>query len=149
MTRAVVVSVDIDAPPARVWRALTAAEEVVEWVGVTPLDVAADYPRVGQHARWRASFAGVPTTLHDRIVTVAEPHRFGARIDVGPCRIDEEYRLEALDDGRRTRVVSHNAVRGRLPGLGPLAAWAVRRDVTAAMASLARYCATSTGSPGR
>lgn len=142
--RVVEIVVEIDAAPAQVWRALTVPAEVVVWAGVATSGVPADYPVVGQHARWTFRRWGLPFVLHDRIVTVEPTRRFGARVDVGICRLDEEYRLEDLGGGR-TLLTSHNRVRGRLPCLGALAARRTRRDVAAAMAALAVHCAAGSG----
>jgi uncharacterized protein YndB with AHSA1/START domain len=135
----VVVAVDVDAPIERVWHALCDPAEVQAWDGARPLAVPSDYPRVGQHARWRTAIGGLPVTLHDRVVAVEPPVRLAAFITYGFVDLDEEYRLEP--DGARTRLTSHNVVRSRPPGLGWLAARTTRRAVRAALINLAQHCA--------
>ena len=72
-------TIEIAATPERVWRALTIPTEVVCWdTGVLePIDAPSDYPRPGQHVRWRYRFGLLPLTLHDR-PTQVEPPRFYA-----------------------------------------------------------------------
>jgi uncharacterized protein YndB with AHSA1/START domain len=137
--RRVVVTTEIAAPIERVWRALTVPEEVSAWDHVAALDVPSDYPRAGQHARWRSRIGPVPLTLHDRIRAVEPPRRMAASIDVGFVHIEEEYRLSVADGGG-TLLVSDNEVRARLPGLGRLAARTARRGIAASMARLKTFC---------
>lgn len=135
----VVVTTHIAALPERVWRALTVPDEVAEWDGVTPIDVAADYPVVGQHARWRTRLGPLGLVLHDRITAVDAPSRFSARIDVGFVHVEEDYRLSVGADGE-TVLVTDDDVSSRVPGLGLLAVWLTRRDVGASMARLRAHC---------
>ncbi|HEX5615708.1 MAG TPA: SRPBCC family protein, partial [Acidimicrobiia bacterium] len=95
----VVVTTLIGAPPERVWRALTVPAEVSAWDGVAAVAVAADYPTVGEHARWRTALGPLRLVLHDRISVVDPPVRFAARIDVGFVHVEEEYRLAPTPDG--------------------------------------------------
>jgi uncharacterized protein YndB with AHSA1/START domain len=134
----VLVTVRTKAPPERVWRALTDPTEVSIWDGVVPRAVPAGYPVPGQHARWRTRVGPVPLTLHDRVRVVDEGRRLASDIDVGFVHVEEEYRLEPTADG--TRLVSDNAVRSRLPGLGGLADRMVRRSAEAALARLRELC---------
>ena len=52
----------------RVWRALTAPAEVVQWDSgvIEPIDAPADYPQPGQHVRWRYRYGPIPLILEDR-----------------------------------------------------------------------------------
>jgi uncharacterized protein YndB with AHSA1/START domain len=134
----VIVTTQIAAPVERVWQALTVPAEVSAWDGVTPIDVAADYPVVGQHARWRSSLGSVGLTLHDRITVVEPPVRFAATIDVGFVHVDEEYRLAALD--AVTELVTDDAVSSRVPGLGWLAVRLTRANVVGSMSRLRDHC---------
>ncbi|MBI4515835.1 MAG: SRPBCC family protein [Deltaproteobacteria bacterium] len=88
------VSVDIGAPPARVWRALCDPAEVVQWdTGVAAaLDAPPDYPRPGQHVRWRYT-NGPFRTLHDRPQAVVPERTLRSLLGVGPFRFDETYTL--------------------------------------------------------
>ena len=133
------MTVEIDAPIERVWRALTVPSEVSQWDGVEPLDVPDDYPAPGQHARWRTRFAGVPITLHDRITAVEDPHRFASTIDVAFVHVEEEYRLTASADGG-TSLVSDNDVSSGALGMGGLAARLTRANVRTSMERLRKHC---------
>jgi uncharacterized protein YndB with AHSA1/START domain len=138
----VVAAVVVDAPPARVWRALTEPAEVALWDGAVPLDVPAGYPRPGQDARWRTRLGPVRLTLHDRVRAVDPERRLAASLAYGPVRVEEEYRLGPATGGG-TVVVCDNDVTGAVPGLGRAAAALVGRSTRAAMAALARYCAAT------
>lgn len=135
---------DIEAAPARVWRALCDPVEVVRWdTGVVePIDAPADYPRPGQHVRWRYA-AGPFRTLHDRPQEVVPERTLRSLISIGPLRFDETYTLEPRDSGTRLST----AMRVFVPLLfgGPLAERFYagpesRRTVAASMAALKRYC---------
>lgn len=134
----VVVTVHVAAPPARVWQALCAPEEVREWDGAVPVSVPADYPRPGQVARWRSSLGGWPVTLHDHVVSVEPGHRLAARLAWSFVTVDEEYRLTA--DVAGTVLVCDNRVGSRLPGLDGLATGLVRRATRASMTRLVGHC---------
>jgi uncharacterized protein YndB with AHSA1/START domain len=135
----VTVTVEIGAPIERVWRALTVPDEVRQWDGVEPLDVAADYPQPGRHARWRTRFAGVPITLHDRVEAVEAPTRFASTIDVAFVHVEEEYRLTARADGG-TSLVSDNRVTSGALGMNGMAVRLTRSNVRASMERLRRHC---------
>src|SRR3974377_1489856 len=94
------VSVEIDAPPERVWRALCDPGEVVQWdTGVVQaLDAPPNYPQEGQHVRWR--YANGPfRVLHDRPLDVVPNYRLRSALAVGPVRFDETYTLAARNGG--------------------------------------------------
>jgi hypothetical protein len=134
----------IDAPVARVWRALCDPNEVQQWDGAVPIDVPAGYPQPGQHARWRiAVIPWLPVTLHDRVGEVVANVRLRAELRYAFVVIDETYELEPIDDDR-CRLTARNVVTSRVPGLGPWAERSVRTAVTRAMARLERHC----GAPG-
>lgn len=134
----VVVEVRIEAPPARVWAALTEPDQVTAWDGVVPLAVPPGYPAPGHHARWRTHLGPVPLTLHDRVQAVEPGRRLASAIAVGVVRVAEEYRLVA--DGSGTLLVSDNDVRATVPGLGRVAGGVVRRNIEGSMARLRRLC---------
>jgi uncharacterized protein YndB with AHSA1/START domain len=138
------ITTGINAPPERVWRALCDPMEVVRWdTGVVePIDAPADYPRPGQHVRWRYS-NGPFRTLHDRPQEVAAERTLRSLISIGPLRFDETYTLEPGDSGTRLSA----AMRVFVPLLlgGPLterlyAGPESRRTVEASMRSLKSYC---------
>jgi Polyketide cyclase / dehydrase and lipid transport len=141
------VSEEIHAPAARVWRALCLPAEVVQWdANVTAaLDAPPDYPRPGQHVRWRYA-TGPFYTLHDRPQEVVSERRLRALLDLGPFRFDETYVLEA--GGSVCRISASLRVWLRVPvvgGLlvrrytGPQARTAVER----ALSALKRHCEPS------
>jgi hypothetical protein len=139
-----VVSVDIAAPPSRVWRALCDPAEVVQWdTGVVEaLDAPADYPQPGQHVRWRYS-NGPFRTLHDRPQEVVQERTLHSHISLGPMWFDETYTLEPGDAG--CRLTAAMRVRAPFPPLG----WLLerlyvgpesRRTVTASLAVIKKHC---------
>lgn len=135
----VCVTTEIAAPTERVWRALTVPDEVAAWDGVVPLDVAADYPQPGQHARWRSALGPLRLTLHDRIRAIEPERRMAAEIDVAFVHVDEEYRL-LVDEVGGSRLITDDDVRSHIPGLGWLAVRLTRANVVASMARLKEYC---------
>jgi uncharacterized protein YndB with AHSA1/START domain len=140
------VSIDIAAPPARVWRALCDPAEVVQWdTGVVEaLDAPADYPRPGQRVRWR--YANGPfRTLHDRPQEVEPERTLRSFISIGPLWFDETYTLEP--DAHGCRLSAAMRVRGPLPPLGSLLERLYlgpesRRTVTASLMAIKRHCET-------
>lgn len=138
------VTIDINAPASRVWRALCDPREVVQWdTGVVePLDAPADYPQPGQHVRWR--YANGPfRTLHDRPQEVVADRRLRSLIRVGPVRFDETYTLDPLDEGCRLNAAMQVAVPWPVVGAwiertyaGP----AARKSVEASLRAIKRHC---------
>jgi uncharacterized protein YndB with AHSA1/START domain len=138
------ISTDIQAPVARVWRALCDPAEVVRWdTGVVePLDAPPDYPQPGQYVRWRYA-AGPFKTLHDRPQEVVAEQTLRSIIAIGPLRFDETYTLERRGDG--TRLLTKMIVLPPWPIVGSLfvrlyAGREARRTVAASMTALKRYC---------
>jgi uncharacterized protein YndB with AHSA1/START domain len=114
------LAVDIDAPPARVWRALCDPAEVVQWdvPVVEALDAPADYPKSGQDVRWRLRTGGV---LRDRPQEVVPERKLRSLITVGGGQLDETYTLEPRGAGTHLEMLMH--VRVPLPVVG----WLVER----------------------
>jgi hypothetical protein len=137
------LSTDIDAPASSVWHALCDPREVIAWEsGVREaLDAPPDYPRPGQHVRWRTR-AGAFRVLHDRPLEVEPERLLRSLLSLGPLRYDETYTIEALPEGCRLSV----QVRGytAVPLIGILAdgrlGAATRRDFEAALASIKARC---------
>ena len=102
------LTVEISAPVARVWRALCDPREVLAWdsgleAALEPPD---DYPRPGQHVKWRCR-SGPFRVLHDRPQEVVEGRRLRSLLTLGPYRYDETYMLETSSRGcRLTAAVS-------------------------------------------
>ena len=138
------VTVEINAPAARVWRALCDPAEVVVWdTGIEgAIDAPADYPQPGQYVRWRYS-NGPYRTLHDRPQEVVAERTLRALISVGPTEMDETYTLEEIESG--TRLTARMLVRVTWPIAGVLAERMVfgsasRRAVTASLAAIKVHC---------
>lgn len=92
-------STSIEASRERVWRALSVPTEVVCWdTGIVePIDAPPDYPRAGQHVRWRYRLGPLPMILHDRPSEVEAPSLLRSSIRLGPFDFDETYTLRAVD----------------------------------------------------
>jgi hypothetical protein len=138
------VSVDIAASPTRVWRALCAPAEVVQWdTGVlAALDAPPDYPQPGQHVRWRYK-DGPFRVLHDRPHDVVPERTLRSLLRLGPFYFDETYTLSAHASGCRLTA----AMEVRMP-LGVLG-WIVERlylgsrtqaTVGASLDAIKRHC---------
>jgi uncharacterized protein YndB with AHSA1/START domain len=137
-------TIDIAAPPARLWRALCDPAEVVRWdTGVVEaLDAPADYPQPGQHVRWR--YANGPfRLLHDRPQQVTPERTLRSLIAIGPARFDETYTLAPRDGGCRLRASM------KVWTAVPLFGWpferlyagpASRRAVAASLLAIKRHC---------
>ena len=147
------VSVQIDATPRRVWRALCDPAEVVQWdSGVAAaLDAPANYPQPGQHVRWRYRH-GLFRVLHDRPQQVVAEHRLRSLLTLGPFRLDETYTLESRDGGCQLtaalQVVVPFPVVGRLIArfyLGPRTRDAMR----AALDAIKGHCERDDDHDGR
>jgi uncharacterized protein YndB with AHSA1/START domain len=138
------VSVEIEAQPERVWRALCDPSEVVQWdTGVVEaIDAPPDYPRKGQHVRWR--YANGPfKLLHDRPIDVVPNRRLRSALAVGPVRFDETYTLDPRNGG--VLLTAAMLVQVPVPLLGALvermsAGPAARSAVTASLAAIKRHC---------
>jgi hypothetical protein len=138
------VSVQINAPPRRVWRALCDPAEVIQWdSGVTvALDAPADYPQPGQHVRSRYR-NGPFRILHDRPQEVAAERTLRSLLTVGPFRFDETYTLAPCNGGCRLTMAMQVHVPipmiGRLIErlyLGPR----TQATVRASLQAIKRYC---------
>lgn len=135
---------DIDATPARVWRALCDPAEVVRWdSGVeAALDAPPDYPLPGQHVRWRYR-DGPFRLLQDRPQEVVPERTLRSLLSVGPFRFDETYTLEPRDGG--SCLTCSMDVEVPLPVLGPLferlyLGPRTRESVAASLSALRRHC---------
>ena len=99
------LEVEIDASPTRVWRALCDPVEVGAWdSGVeAALDAPADYPRPGQHVRWRCR-SGFFRILHDRPQEVVREQTLRSLLSLGAVRYHETYTLTPTETGTRVSV---------------------------------------------
>jgi hypothetical protein len=139
-------TVRIAAGVERVWRALTVPDEVVQWDSgiVEPIDAPPDYPRPGQHVRWRYRLGPLPLVLQDRPTEVLPNSTLRSSIELGPFSFDEIYQLSSPESSStllsaRLTVSSGVPVVGalleRVAG-GPLARATVRNSLRA----IKRHC---------
>lgn len=139
-------SVHVAADPERIWRALTVPGEVVQWdTGVVePLDAPPDYPRPGQHVRWRYRLGPFPMILHDRPVEVVACETFRSSIGLGPFRFAETYTI--TPEGRGCSVLTAElSVRSPMRLVGVLLARLVgyplaRATVRSSLRAIQRHC---------
>lgn len=115
--------VRIAASVERVWRALTVPAEVAQWDSgiVEPIDAPLDYPRPGQHVRWRYRLGPLPLILHDRPTEVVPASILRSSIRLGPFDFDETYELERLEFSS-TSLRARLVVSSGMPLLGSLLA---------------------------
>jgi hypothetical protein len=136
----------IAADPERVWRALSNPAEVICWdTGVVePLDAPPDYPRAGQHVRWRYRLGPLPLTLHDRPTRVEFASVLRSSIRLGPFDFDETYTLR--DQGSSTtQLTAELSLASTVPILGSLLDRIVgrplaRSTVRGSLAAIKRHC---------
>lgn len=131
---------DIGASPARVWRALTAPGEVRAWDGAIPLDVPDDYPKPGQHARWRVAIGPRALVLHDRVRRVDEGVCLQSDIAYGFIRLDETYLVQAGEEPGTTRLLTIVGIDASPAVFRPVAERVAAPAVRAAMRRLAAHC---------
>jgi len=114
-------TVQIAASVERVWRALTAPAEVVQWDSgiIEPIDAPPDYPQPGQHVRWRYRLGPVPLILHDRPTEVLRDSTLRSSIDLGPFSFDETYQLQSSESST-TLLSARLVLSSSLPVLGSL-----------------------------
>jgi len=138
------VSVNVETPPSRVWRALCDPAEVVAWDTnvIEPLDAPADYPRPGQHVRWRYR-NGPFRVLHDRPKEVVPEQRLRSLLALGPLRFDETYTLQPNSGG--CLLTAAMLVWTPVPVAGALldrlyAGPAAKTAVVASLSNIKRHC---------
>lgn len=139
-------TVQIAASAERVWRALTAPAEVAQWDSgiVEPLDAPLDYPRPGQHVRWRYRLGPLPLILHDRPTEVLENSTLRSSIELGPFRYDETYRLRSHGSSV-TLLSARLVVSSKVPVVGDLlerlaGAPLARATVRTSLQAIKRHC---------
>ncbi len=139
-------TIEIAADAERVWRALSIPAEVVCWdTGVVePLDAPPDYPRPGQHVRWRYRLGPLPLILHDRPTQVEPVSILRSSIRLGPLDFDETYTLR--DKGSfATQLTAELSLASTFPILGSLFERIVaqpfaRSTVRTSLAAIKRHC---------
>lgn len=108
-----------------------------------------DYPRPGQHVRWRCR-TGPFRVLHDRPQEAAPERLLRSLLALGPFRYDETYVLEPAGPG--SRLNARLAVRTALPVLGRLVdrlylGPSTRAAFEASLAAIKRFCEADTAHP--
>jgi hypothetical protein len=142
-------TIDIAAGRERIWRALCLPAEVIRWdTGViAPLDAPTDYPRPGQHVRWRYRLGSLPLLLHDRPIQVEHAELLRSAIRLGPFDFDETYTLQERD-ASTTRLTAALSVSSHVPLLGGLLerilGWPLARaTVHESLLALKQHCERS------
>jgi len=141
-------TIEIDAEVGRVWRALIAPEEVVSWDTVVSqaLDSPTDYPRPGQHVRWRYRLGPLRLVLHDRPSRIEPCSVLRSQIKLGPFNFDETYTL--CTHGLRTQLTAQLSVSCPIAIVGPLLTLLIGRPlahstVRDSLAAIKRHCEQS------
>ncbi len=128
------MSAAIRAERSRVWRALTDPGEIVVWNRsvIAPIDVPPEYPKPGQHARWRTLVNHLPVILHDRPIEVIVNERLRAHVAHGLFRFDGTWGLAGVPtDPARTRLTLKVVARSEIPVVGgSMDRFAVREHAT-------------------
>ena len=109
----------IDAPRARVWRALVDPAQMTRWMPATRVD--ADW-REGGAVVWHAEFSDRPREVHGTVVRVEDEHALEYRYVDPITRGERHVVIELLDadGGTRVHVVEdgHRTERERAHGEG-------------------------------
>jgi hypothetical protein len=111
-------SVDVDAPPERVWEVLTDFEQYAEW---NPFARVVGRPNVGAHLNVELTPPNGRSMRFRPEVTVVESERefrwLGHLFVPGLFDGEHRYVLEPLDDGSRTRLTHAERFSGVFAGL--------------------------------
>jgi carbon monoxide dehydrogenase subunit G len=134
---------DINAPPATVANIQFDPKRDAEWIGgVDRVELVTDPPTaVGSQVRRLGGFMGRPIEWLMRVEEFEPERHVGMHALQAPFPMDVDYRLEPIDDGRRTRASIR--IRGDAAGMygampGPLMGWMVRRSVQGDLKRLKR-----------
>ncbi len=137
--RTIESTIEIDAPPERVWEELIDFEEYVEWNPFIPR--ASGEARVGHRLTIKIEPPGAREfTFTPKVTVVEEPRRLAWLGRVGfPHLFDgrHSFHLEPLADGERTRFRQHEVFGGVLVPL-LLREGAIQRGFDAMNAALKR-----------
>jgi hypothetical protein len=91
----IAMQTSIAAAPARVWRALTEPNELVEWDAsmLAPIDPPADYPSCEATMRWRYLLGGVQLVLCEKPRQVVPLRKLHSSLAMGSLRFEQTYSL--------------------------------------------------------
>jgi Polyketide cyclase / dehydrase and lipid transport len=137
-----IASLDIDAPPSAVAQVQFDAARDPEWIGGVDRVELLTAPPIGPGSEVRriGRFIGRRIEWLMRVETFEPDQLVAMHALRSPFPMDVDYRLEALDGGRRTRASIR--IRGEARGMyalpGPLMGRMVRRSVLGDLARLRR-----------
>ena len=99
-------TITIDAPPARVWEAITEPEHIAKWSAFTP---SMDRVAVGGEGAWvLPNYGSTPITIEQLDPPFSITYRWGpsdaARVELARSTVFR-FTLEAIPDGTRLTVV--------------------------------------------
>jgi uncharacterized protein YndB with AHSA1/START domain len=110
----IVMSASIRAEPARVWRAISDATEIIAWDGsrIAAIDDPTGYPVSGREFRWRYRLGGIPSVLNETPREVVEGWRLESRLSTGSLGLEQTFTLQSAADGTRLamKLVAANSV---------------------------------------
>jgi Polyketide cyclase / dehydrase and lipid transport len=139
----VIARQDIDAPPSAVSAVQFDPNRDPEWIGgVDRVELVTDPPTaVGSKVRRVGGFMGRPIEWLMRVEAYEPERHVGMHALQAPFPMDVDYRLEPIDDGRRTSASIR--IRGDAAGVygampGPVMGWMVRRSVQGDLKRLKR-----------
>jgi uncharacterized protein YndB with AHSA1/START domain len=130
----VAMSTAVGADPGRVWRALSAPDELIRWDEQLEalLDPAEGYPQTGQQIRWRCRLGNIVVVLRKSLLEVVPSERLRSITQMGLFRFDETFTLGCeAGDPHRTRLQLKLVADNSIPVVGGLLdRFAVRRLAT-------------------
>jgi len=132
----------------RVWRALSAPEELIRWDEQLEalLDPAEGYPQKGQQIRWRCRLGTIAVVLRKSLLEVVPRERLRSITELGLLRFDETFTLGCeTGDPHRTRLQLKLVAANSIPVVGGLLdRFAVRRIATnlidSKLRAIQRWC---------
>lgn len=141
------MTVLVEAPRARVWRAIAEPAETLQWdeQRLAPLEGSGS-PQPGDRQRWRYRLGSIPIVLTEQTLEVATGERLRSAVALGLFRFERTWTLaDDVGDGPRTRVSLRLTASNSIPVLGGMVdRFAVRRMaaeyVDAKLRSLQKWC---------
>lgn len=136
------MSTAVGSDPGRVWRALSAPEELIRWDEQLEalLDPTEDYPQTGQQIRWRCRLGNISVVQHMSLLEVVPRERLRSTTRLGLFRFEETFTLDSeAGDPHRTRLQLKWIAENSIPVVGGLLdRFAVRRLATSLIDSKLR-----------